>query len=81
MDTANLFSYCVGGLALVSSIVSVVIFYRSYLPGVQIRLLDDVLQETKQIFQATEADGLFPTPVFQLTVQEQLTKYIFRYSH
>lgn len=59
--SANLFSYCVGGLALLSTIISIVLFYRSYLPSVQMKLLDELLNETKAIFHKVDADGMLPT--------------------
>jgi hypothetical protein len=68
----DLFSFCVGGLALVSTIVSVAIFLRGYLPSVQIKVLDEVFDETKTIFENAIADGLLSDEMFRTTVRCKL---------
>jgi hypothetical protein len=64
MDSAqNIFSYCVGGLALVSTILSVLSYCRRYLPTTQLRRLDDLLVETKDIYRKANDEDLLPADV------------------
>jgi hypothetical protein len=59
----NIFSYCVGGLALFSTISSVLFYCRLYLPTTQLKLLDELLMETKDIYRKASEDRLLPTKV------------------
>jgi hypothetical protein len=67
----NIFSYCVGGLALLSTIFSMLFFCRLYLPATQLKLLDELLAETKDMHKKTHEEGLLTYTVFS-RVQERL---------
>jgi hypothetical protein len=54
----NIFSYYVGALALVSTVSSAFLYCRLYLPTSQLRILDDLLEETKNIHRKTDSEGL-----------------------
>jgi hypothetical protein len=58
MAKEDIFNYYVGGLALVSTVVSIVLQARTYLPAPQMVILDGLLCETRQIYDKCNADGL-----------------------
>jgi hypothetical protein len=60
MDAQNIFSYCVGGLALITTISSVLFYCGLYLPANQLKLLDELLIETKNIYHKANDEGLLP---------------------
>ncbi|KAF9461975.1 hypothetical protein BDZ94DRAFT_757675 [Collybia nuda] len=62
-STSNAFSYAVGGLALFSTLASVLLYSRTYLPGAQMKVLDDLLVETRQIYEKASTEGLLPPDV------------------
>lgn len=78
MDTSeSIFSYFVGGLALVSAIISTILYYRIYLPEAQIKILDDLLRETKDIYKKADADGLLEeAEAFRNFIQTQLLRLV-----
>ena len=71
---STLFSFCVGGLALVSTAVSLALYLRTYLPSAQIKVLDALFDETNGMFEKAIADGLLPNQTFQNRVRVRLTK-------
>lgn len=71
-QSANLFSYCVGGFALISTLVSIAIFSRGYLPTAQMKILTEYLDETKEIYEKAEADQLLPDERFRRAVRKKL---------
>ena len=66
--------YFVMGLVLLSAIVPLAIICRGYLPGAQMKLLDELLTETKGIYQRAQAAGSLPASV-QAQIQAQLMSY------
>ena len=58
MSAQNVFSYCVGGLALISTVSSAIFYCGLYLPSTQLRLLDELLIETKNIYHKTTDEKL-----------------------
>jgi hypothetical protein len=58
-----LFSYCVGALALFNTILSVLSYCRRYLPTTQLKLLDEILTETKNIFAKANDETLLSVEV------------------
>ncbi|RDB20141.1 hypothetical protein Hypma_012976 [Hypsizygus marmoreus] len=75
MDAAsNVFSYSVGAIALVSTVVSVLFFLRLFFPAPQMKILDAVLLETKTLYQKVDAEGLLPVKVSK-SVQVKLNEY------
>jgi hypothetical protein len=76
MGTAETaFSYCVGGLALISTISSMLFYCRLYLPTTQLRLLDEILVETKDIYRKASEGGLLPSKV-SIDAQTRLRKLV-----
>lgn len=64
MDKAsNTFSYAIGGIAIISTISSLLLYSRVFLPNTQLRILDDLLTETRTIYHKAEAEGLLPCDV------------------
>jgi hypothetical protein len=59
----NVFSYSVGALALISTIISVLSFCCRYLPTTQLVLLDEILTETKNIFSKANDETLLSAEV------------------
>ena len=53
-------SYFLGGLALMSAVTSLGLYSRSYLPNAQIKILDELLHETGQIYEKSDAEDLIP---------------------
>ena len=53
-------SYFLGGLALMSTVTSLGLYSRSYLPNAQIKILDELLHETRQIYEKSDAEDLIP---------------------
>ncbi|KAF9010787.1 hypothetical protein BDQ17DRAFT_944029 [Cyathus striatus] len=60
MSSADIFNYAVGALAVASAFISVTLYSRSYLPGAQIKVLEKILKNTKEIYQEAEADCALP---------------------
>jgi len=54
----NPFSYYVGALALFSTVSSGLLYCRLYLPTSQLRILDELLEETRNIHRKTGSEGL-----------------------
>jgi hypothetical protein len=64
MGTAqDIFSYSVGGLAVISTITSALFYCRLFLPSTRLKVLDELLVETKEIYQKAEAERLLPDDV------------------
>jgi hypothetical protein len=71
----NIFSYCVGGLALLSTIFSMLFFCRLYLPATQLKLLDELLAEMKDMHKKTHQEGLLNHTVYS-RVQTRLRRSV-----
>ena len=56
----SVFSYCVGALALVSTVTSALLFCKLYLPTSQLKHLDELLLETKEIYRKASDEMLLP---------------------
>jgi hypothetical protein len=75
-NSANLFNFAVGVFGFVTTVASVALFCRSYLPGAQMKILDELLKETRTIFEIADADGLFPSDAFRKTSLTMLIWYV-----
>lgn len=60
MGSEDIFNYYIGGLTLISTVVSIALYSRTYLAGAQIKILDELLQETRVIYEKSCTDGLLP---------------------
>jgi hypothetical protein len=54
------FSFFLGGLTLMSAVISIILYSRSYLPTNQLKLLDELLRETREIYDKSIAQDLIP---------------------
>ena len=72
----NIFSYFVGALALTSTITSVVIYCQLYLPTSQLKHLDELLLETKEIYRKANEERLLSLPASRYA-QRRLTRSAF----
>ena len=75
MDSAGestIFSYCVGALALISTITSVLFYCQLYLPASQLKHLDELLLETKEIYRKAIDERLL-LPEVSSDAQRRLT--------
>jgi hypothetical protein len=59
-----IFGYCIGGFALVSTISSAVFFCRRFSPTTQLKVLDELLKETKDIYRKANDEMLLQKQVF-----------------
>ena len=75
-NSANLFNFAVGVFGFATTIASVALFFRAYLPGAQMKILDELLKETRTIFEIADADGLFPSDAFRKTSLTMLIWYV-----
>ncbi|KAF8978281.1 hypothetical protein BDQ17DRAFT_1383067 [Cyathus striatus] len=60
MFSEDIFNYAVGVLAIASALVSIALCSRSYLPGAQMKALDEVVNEIKDMYIKAQADGVLP---------------------
>jgi hypothetical protein len=60
MSKEDIFDYYAGGLALFSTVVSIALYARTYVPAPQMVILDGLLCETRQTCDKCNADGLLP---------------------
>lgn len=75
-SASNIFSFCLGGLALISAITSTVLYYRAFLPNAQMKILDDLLRETQGIYDKAEAEDLLPGALFRRQIRQQLLWFV-----
>jgi uncharacterized protein YcaQ len=76
MDNAaftSIFGYVVGIISLIAMALSVFLF-RSHLPSRQIKVLDELLKDTRAIYEWADEAGLLPTTIFCITVKIRLTE-------
>ena len=60
---------------MVTTAVSLTLYSRTYLPGTQIKILNDLLEETWSIYEKSEVDGLLPED-FRVNFRERYIKYV-----
>ena len=60
---------------MITTGISLTLYSQTYLPGRQIKILDDLLEETWAIYEKSEVDGLLPED-FQVNFKERYTKYV-----
>ena len=73
-NSANLFNFVVGVFGFIATITSTALCCRAYLPGAQMKILDELLQETRTIYEKADADGLFPSDAFRRTSLTMLAR-------
>lgn len=63
--SANHFSFIAGVLGFVMAVTSASAWCRAYFPSVQMKILDDLLRETRQIYEQADTENLFPSEKFR----------------
>lgn len=79
-QSSNIFSYCVGAFALISTITSVSFYCQLYLPTSQLKQLDELLLETKRIYLKANDERLLVPDVFT-EAQRRLSASVFHVDH
>lgn len=74
MAAESTFNFFVGGLALLSTVFSMLVYLNSYLPAPRMKLFDELLVETKSIYEKASAEGLLP-PDMSIEAQDRLLQY------
>ncbi|EAU82751.2 hypothetical protein CC1G_10656 [Coprinopsis cinerea okayama7 len=69
----NVFNYCIGALALCSTLASIYRYYRSILPAQRLVALNDILTEIKIIYEKADAENLFPSEAQRQHSKSRLT--------
>ncbi|KIK04126.1 hypothetical protein K443DRAFT_93835 [Laccaria amethystina LaAM-08-1] len=64
-SASNHFNFVAGVLGFAITIISAAACCRTYLPGAQMKILDELLKETRTIYEKADADGLFPSENFK----------------
>lgn len=70
------FSFVAGVLGFAITIISAAACCRTYLPGTQMKILDELLKETRTIYEKADADGLFPSQNFKEASLRMLARYV-----
>lgn len=73
-QSAHLFNFVVGVFGFIATITSTALCCRAYLPGAQMKILDDLLKETRTIYEKADGDGLFPSDAFRRTSLTMLAR-------
>ncbi|KAG5653366.1 hypothetical protein H0H81_000867 [Sphagnurus paluster] len=68
------FSYVVGGLGLLTLLSPLIIYIKFYSPGSRLQFFDELLSDTKRIFDNATAEGLLPSEMAQ-SARAQLQRY------
>ena len=63
--SASQFGFIAGVLGFVMAVTSASAWCRAYFPSVQMKILDDLLRETQQIYEQADAEDLFPSENFR----------------
>lgn len=71
------FGFFVGVFALFSAVLSTILYYRAYLPGAEIKVLDELLRETMDIYDKARAGGLLPNANFCTDIKNKLSTFVF----
>lgn len=77
MGSEDIFNYYIGGLTLISTMVSIALYCRTYLAGAQIKVLDELLQETRMIYEKSSAEGLLPME-YKREMDVKLSQYVIK---
>ncbi|GLB34250.1 hypothetical protein LshimejAT787_0111340 [Lyophyllum shimeji] len=77
MAAESIFNYFVGGLALLSTLFSMLFYLNVYLPGPRMKAFDETLAETKTIYEKAQAEGLLP-PDMSRKARVQLQEYEYQ---
>ena len=75
-NAANHFNFVVGILGFAITVASTALCCRAYLPATQMKVLDELLKETRTIYEKAEADDLFPSGDFREISLSTLTECV-----
>ena len=74
--SASHFNFITGLLGFVIAVTSASAWCRAYFPGVQMKILDDLLRETHQIYEQVDAENLFPSENFRKISKSMLARCV-----
>jgi hypothetical protein len=78
MDSASAshFNFIAGVLGFVIAVTSASAWCRACFPSVQMKILDDLLRETRQIYEQADAENLFPSENFRKMSKSMLARCV-----
>ena len=74
--SANHFNFIAGVLGFVIAVTSASAWCRACFPSVQMKILDDLLRETRQIYEQADAENLFPSENFRKISKSMLARCV-----
>ncbi|GLB34246.1 hypothetical protein LshimejAT787_0111300 [Lyophyllum shimeji] len=77
MASESSFNYFVGGLALLSTVFSMLVYLNVYLPGPRMKAFDELLVEAREIYEKARGEDLLP-PEMSRQAQAKLRKFEFQ---
>jgi len=75
-SASNHFNFIAGVLGFIVTVASTTLCCRAYLPGAQMKILDELLTETRTIYEKANADDLFPSDNFRKSSLTTLARYV-----
>ena len=74
--SASHFNFIAGVLGFVIAITSASAWCRACFPSIQMKILDDLLRETRQIYQQADTENLFPSEIFRKISKSMLARRV-----
>ena len=74
--SATHFGVIAGVLGFVLAVTSASACCRGWFPSVQIKILDELLRETRQIYEQADAENLFPSDFFRKISKSMLVRCV-----
>ena len=74
--SASNFSFIAGVFGFVIAVNSASAWCRACFPSVQMKILDDLLRETRQIYEQADTENLFPSEIFQKISKSMLARCV-----
>ena len=72
--SASHFNFIAGVLGFVIAVASASAWGCACFPSVQMKILDDLLRETRQIYEQADAENLFPSEKFRKISKSMLAR-------
>lgn len=73
-SVANNFNFIAGVLGFIVTVASTALCCRAYLPGAQMKILDELLKETRSIHEKADVEDLFPSDDFRKVSSTKLVE-------
>ena len=74
--SASHFGFIAGVLGFVLAVTSASTFCRGCFPSVQMKILDELLRETQQLYEQADAEKLFPSDFFRKISKSMLVRCV-----